>query len=119
MTALALRAGVHRDVVRRLGLGILEGTWPPGGRLPNEADLCERFQVSRTALREAVRFLAAKGLIEARPRLGMVVRSRDRWNLLDPQLLAWQREWGTFDSDLVRSLLEARRVVEPLSLIHI
>jgi GntR family transcriptional regulator, galactonate operon transcriptional repressor len=113
MTALALRAGVHRDVVRRLGLGILEGTWPPGGRLPNEADLCARFQVSRTALREAVRFLAAKGLIEARPRLGMVVRARDSWNLLDPQLLAWQREWGTFDPDLVRSLLEARRVVEP------
>ena len=104
MTALALRAGVHRDVVRRLGLGILEGTWPPGGRLPNEADLCARFQVSRTALREAVRFLAAKGLIEARPRLGMVVRARDSWNLLDPQLLAWQREWGTFDPDLVRSL---------------
>ncbi|HVI20180.1 MAG TPA: GntR family transcriptional regulator, partial [Gaiellales bacterium] len=112
MTALALRAGVHRDVVRRLGLGILEGTWPPGGRLPNEADLCARFQVSRTALREAVRFLAAKGLIEARPRLGMVVRARDSWHLLDPQLLAWQREWGTFDADLVHSLLEARRVVE-------
>ena len=43
----------------------------------------------------------------------MAVRSRDNWSLLDPQLLAWQREWGTFISDLVRSLLEARRVVEP------
>jgi DNA-binding FadR family transcriptional regulator len=114
MTAvLPVRAGVHREVVRRLGLGILEGTWPPGGRLPNEVDLCERFKVSRTALREAVRFLAAKGLIEARPRLGMIVRGRESWNLLDPELLAWQREWGTFDAELVRSLLEARRVVEP------
>jgi DNA-binding FadR family transcriptional regulator len=64
-------------------------------------------------LREAVRFLAAKGLIEARPRLGMVVRSRESWNLLDPELLAWQRDWGTFDPALVRSLLEARRVIEP------
>ena len=113
MTGLPVRAGVHGEVVRRLGLGILEGSWPPGTRLPNEAELCELYRVSRTALREAVRFLAAKGLIEARPRLGMVVRSRESWNLLDPELLAWQRDWGTFDAALVRSLLEARRVIEP------
>ena len=113
MTGLPVRAGVHGEVVRRLGLGILEGSWPPGARLPNEAELCELYRVSRTALREAVRFLAAKGLIEARPRLGMVVRSRESWNLLDPELLAWQRDWGTFDAALVRSLLEARRVIEP------
>jgi GntR family transcriptional regulator, galactonate operon transcriptional repressor len=113
MTALPVRAGVHGELVRRLGLGILEGTWPPGGRLPNETELCDRYRISRTALREAVRFLAAKELIEARPRLGMVVRGRESWNLLDPELLAWQREWGTFDADLVRSLLEARRVIEP------
>lgn len=113
MTALPVRAGVHGEVVRRLGLGILEGSWAPGARLPNEAELCELYRVSRTALREAVRFLAAKGLIEARPRLGMVVRSRESWNLLDPELLAWQRDWGTFDPALVRSLLEARRVIEP------
>ena len=113
MTGLPVRAGVHGEVVRRLGLGILEGSWPPGARLPNETELCELYRVSRTALREAVRFLAAKGLIEARPRLGMVVRSRESWNLLDPELLAWQRDWGTFDAALVRSLLEARRVIEP------
>ena len=113
MTATLARPRVHGEVVRRLALAILEGDWAPGERLPNEAELGGRFGVSRTSLREAVRFLSAKGLIEARPRLGMAVRERDAWNLLDPDLLAWQAERGDPDPQLVASLVEARRVIEP------
>ena len=107
------RPRVHGEVVRRLALAILEGDWAPGERLPNEAELGGRFGVSRTSLREAVRFLSGKGLIKARPRLGMAVRERDAWNLLDPDLLAWQAERGDPDPQLVASLVEARRVIEP------
>ena len=113
MTATLARPRVHGEVVRRLALAILEGDWAPGERLPNEAELGGRFGVSRTSLREAVRFLSAKGLIEARPRLGMAVRERDAWNLLDPDLLAWQAERGDLEPQLIASLVEARRVIEP------
>lgn len=113
MTTTATRPRVHDEVVRRLALEILKGAWHPGERLPSEAELGSRFRVSRTALREAIRFLSAKGLIEARPRLGMTVRERDAWNLLDPDLLAWQAERGGFEPRLIASLIEARRVIEP------
>lgn len=107
------RSRVHGEVVRRLGVAILDGSWPPGERLPREEDLCRRYGVSRTSLREAVKFLSAKGMIEARPRTGMVVRGREAWNLLDPELLAWQQTLRHEDPLLVRSLLEARRAIEP------
>jgi GntR family transcriptional regulator, galactonate operon transcriptional repressor len=107
------RPRVHGEVVRRLGTEILDGLWPAGGRLPSEPELCRRFGVSRTALREAIRTLSAKGLIEARPRLGTAVRDAEAWNLLDPDLLAWQREAGRLDPRLIASLLEARRAIEP------
>ncbi|MFO1039314.1 MAG: FadR/GntR family transcriptional regulator [Geminicoccaceae bacterium] len=107
------RRGIHGEVVDRLGRDIMGGTWVAGARLPNEAELCTRFGVSRTALREGLRVLAAKGLISARPRIGMTVRAKADWNLLDLDLLTWQREVGHPDADLVRSLTEARGVIEP------
>ncbi len=107
------RARVLGQVVGKLGASILDGTYVPGDRLPNEEALQELYGVSRTSLREAVKFLSAKGMIEARPRLGMVVREPDAWNLLDPEVLAWRQDGLGDDPLLVRSLLEARRVIEP------
>ena len=103
---------VHAAIVWRLAHRILSGEFMPGEALPNEAQLCADLTISRTALREAVRVLAAKGLIEARPRTGTRVRPRESWNLLDPDILGWRSESAP-DLDFVRSLLEARHIIEP------
>lgn len=103
---------VHGAVVRRLGAMILGGTFPPGEALPREDVLAVEFAVSRTSLREAVKVLAAKGLLEPRPRTGVRVRPRADWNLLDPAVLSWHPDL-TGDRDLMRSLIETRRVIEP------
>ncbi len=68
--------------------------------------------MSRTAYREAVRILAAKGLVESKPKTGTRVSPRSRWNLLDPDVLAWTFEAGPSDS-FIRSLFELRMIVEP------
>ena len=67
---------------------------------------------SRTVLREAIKVLAAKGLVESRPKTGTRVRPRPSWNLLDPDVLAWQRE-GASPAQFLRKLTEVRRIVEP------
>jgi DNA-binding FadR family transcriptional regulator len=103
---------VHAAVVRRLGHSILSGDLKPGEALPNEARLCADLSISRTALREAIRVLAAKGLIETEPRTGTRVRPRESWNLLDPDILGW-RAAAAPDLDFGRSLLEARHIIEP------
>ena len=102
---------VHAAVVRRLGQRILSGRIKPGEVLPNQDQLCADLSVSRTALREAVRVLTAKGLVETRPRTGTRVRPREAWNLLDPDVLGWRE--ASPDLDFVRSLMEARHIIEP------
>lgn len=106
------KAAVHDTVVRELARRILGGALAPGASLPNEAELCAELKVSRSSLREAVRVLAAKGLVEPRPRTGTRVRERDDWDRLDPDLLAWAGELEP-DIDFVAGLIEARRVIEP------
>src|SRR5206468_2358883 len=69
-------------------------------------------RASRTALREAIRVLVSKGLVEARPRVGTRVRAREAWQLLDPDVLAWQRE-GPLRASFLRNLAEVRSVIEP------
>jgi DNA-binding FadR family transcriptional regulator len=68
--------------------------------------------VSRTVVREAIKVLAAKGLVESRPKVGTRVRPRRDWNLLDPDLLAWQIEAGP-DPHFLEQALELRRIIEP------
>ena len=102
------RAGLHGQIVHALGLQILSGKIPPGELLPPQHGL----PASRTAFREAIKVLAAKGLVESRPRTGTRVRPREAWNLLDPDVLAWQQE-GSPPAAFLRKLTELRRVVEP------
>jgi DNA-binding FadR family transcriptional regulator len=103
---------VHTNVVRTIALRIVRGDHPPGKTLPNEATLQAEFEISRSSLREAVRVLAAKGLVTTRPRIGTVVREPDDWNRLDGDVLEWSLA-TTPDLDFVHSLLEARKVFEP------
>jgi DNA-binding FadR family transcriptional regulator len=67
---------------------------------------------SRTALREAIKVLAAKGLVEAKPKIGTRVAPRDAWNLLDPDVMAWQQD-ATPGNAFLEKLTEVRAVIEP------
>src|SRR6201999_1764326 len=80
---------LHGRVAYELGTEILRGDFPPGSTLPREAELMERFGVSRTVLREALRTLTSKGMIESRPKVGTRGRIKSAWNLLDADLLDW------------------------------
>lgn len=95
-----------------LGRAILSGEYAPGDVLPGELVFAETNGVSRGAYREAVQGLIAKGLVESRPKTGTRVLPRARWNMLDPDVLAWAFA-DRPDMALLRSLFELRSVVEP------
>jgi len=103
---------IRDRVTSQLAMRILSGHYPPGTALPTEAELGAEFRVSRTALREATRTLAAKGLIETRQRAGTRVKASEDWNRLDSDILSWM---GLIEPDLdfVKGLTEARQIIEP------
>jgi DNA-binding FadR family transcriptional regulator len=99
-------------VAHYLGSAIVSGQIAPGERLTGEVENAEALDVSRSAYREAVQVLTAKGLVESRPKAGTRVLPRSRWNVLDPAVLAWAFS-GEPDLDFVRDLFELRAIVEP------
>lgn len=103
---------LHGSIARDLGVQIVSGRYRPGHILDGEIDASDRLEVSRTAYREAVRILAAKGLVESRPKVGTRVSLPERWHLLDPDVLSWVFEREP-DDRLVNGLFELRRIVEP------
>ena len=103
---------MHGRIVRELGLRILAGELAPGDRLPAEAELIDKYDVSRPVVREAVRVLAAKGLVLSRQRTGALVRPRHEWHLLDPDVLYWMIQTRPAP-DFVHALMAVRQVFEP------
>lgn len=99
-------------VAHHLGTAIVSGAIPPGERLTGEVANAEALDVSRSAYREAVQVLTAKGLVESRTKVGTRVLPRSRWNLLDPDVLAWAFS-GDPDIGFIRDLFELRAIVEP------
>ena len=108
------RRGLHGEVVHTIGLQIVSGQLQPGDPLPPEDELTSDLAVSRTVLREAVRVLAAKGLVLARPKIGTRVRERSDWNILDPDVLSWRAE-AAHDQKLYEETTEIRLAIEPLA----
>ena len=99
---------IASDIARK----IFSGQLTPGTVLPAEVELCEQLGVSRTALREALKLVSSKGLLESRPKTGTRVRARTDWNILDVQLLEWLSGMeGTLE--MYQQFLEFRRVIEP------
>lgn len=84
----------HSYVINEVGRAIVSGAMPVGSSLPGDAEMMDRFGVSRTVLREALKTLEAKGLVEARAKVGTRVLPQSRWNLFDRQVLAWKLESG-------------------------
>lgn len=103
---------LHQLIARTLGMAILSGEYQPGDSLEGEIEQSLAMGVSRTPYREAIRILTAKGLLESRPKAGTRIMPRSRWNLLDPELLAWTFS-GEPDPRFVKDLFELRGVIEP------
>jgi GntR family transcriptional regulator, galactonate operon transcriptional repressor len=100
------------QVAQLLGTAIVAGTYKVGELVPNEDDIRADISVSRTAYREAIKFLTAKGLIEARPKSGTRVAPREHWNLIDPDVLTWHLSVNP-NEEFIRNLFELRRMIEP------
>lgn len=103
---------IHGKVARELGIAIVAGRYRPGEILYGEIDASDRLKVSRTAYREAIRILAAKGLVESRPKVGTRVSPQSEWHLLDPDVLGWMFDVNPNESFL-ESLFELRKIIEP------
>lgn len=102
----------HEQIVRALAQDILTGRLAPGEKLPLEADLLDRFGVSRTALREGLKTLAAKGFLSVKTRVGTRVTDPVHWNYFDREVLIWQVSSG-MNAAFRRQLAEVRRALEP------
>jgi DNA-binding FadR family transcriptional regulator len=101
----------HSFVISDLGTGIVSGRFPVGSILPNDAAMMDKYNVSRTVLREALKTLEAKGLVEARPKVGTRVSPRSRWNMFDIEVLSWHFETKS-DRSFVDNLFDVRRSLE-------
>jgi GntR family transcriptional regulator, transcriptional repressor for pyruvate dehydrogenase complex len=99
---------IYEEIVRQVKAMIAEGRLKGGDRLPPERDLAEKFVVSRTSVREALRALESLGLVEIRPGEGTFVRQVSIDALVEPLalLMVSQRE-------AIGELFEARRLLEP------
>jgi DNA-binding FadR family transcriptional regulator len=86
---------LNRLVARQIFQAMLDGRFPPGSILPNEHQLATDLGVSRTALREAIKGLVSKGMLETRRKRGTQVLDRTAWNMLDPDVIAWSRRAGS------------------------
>ncbi len=106
------RMNIHQQVVRELAVRILSGVLRPGDILPTEDNASTEMDVSRTAYREAIKVLSAKGLLESRAKVGTRVRQKSEWNMLDPEILGWKSEIET-PSKFVDDLFEFRMIIEP------
>lgn len=108
------KRSLYGQIAHEIGLEIVTGVIPAGTALPKEEVACAKMRVSRTAYREALKVLSAKNLVYSRPKTGTVVKARASWNMLDPDILAWQFETGP-SYQFARSLYELRIMVEPES----
>jgi DNA-binding FadR family transcriptional regulator len=100
------------SIAHHIGIAIVTGIYSKDNPIPIEADLCREYGASRPVLREAVKMLTAKGLLDARPRRGTWVQPEERWNLLDPDVLGWLLE-RKFSPALLIEFTELRLAVEP------
>ena len=106
------RANLHDHIVDALGVRIIRGDFGEHAVLPNELTLASELGVGRNALREAIKVLVRKGLVEVRQKTGTRVLPRDRWNLLDREVLGWMTQSGQQVYHAM-GLVEFRFIFEP------
>lgn len=106
------KSSLHRRIAHDLGVAIVTGKHHPGDILATELDASDQLSVSRSAYREAIRVLAAKGLVESKQRTGTIVMPITRWAMLDPDVMEWMFEGGASTS-VLDGLVEMRLIIEP------
>ncbi len=102
---------LHEQVLDALVESIVAEKFAPGESLPSEAEMCDVYGVSRSSVREALRVLSEKGLIEVRHGLGTRVNPPERWDFMDPLVLSARRKNGAM-APIFNDLHEARRILE-------
>ena len=103
--------GQQGRVMKSLGEAIVSGRFAPGAIL-RKSELMSGQEVSRTSIREAMKVLAAKGLVEIRQKTGTRVRPLDLWNVFDADVLRWHLRLGRGKS-ILRNIIELRQAIEP------
>jgi DNA-binding FadR family transcriptional regulator len=111
---VGMSSNAHALTVDRLGAWIASGEVGPGQAIQVEAQLGEQLGVSRTVIREAIKTLVAKGMLEVGPKVGTRVLPVRGWNLFDPQVVGWLAEHG-LPENFVMDLLDLRRAIEPMA----
>lgn len=111
MKSLA-KLNLTQQLTHNLGMAIVKGQYDEQGNLPSEAELCNQFNVSRTATREAVKMLSAKGLISSRPKQGISVQPQSNWNMFDTDVLEWILN-SKPSLSLLKEFTEMRYAIEP------
>jgi DNA-binding FadR family transcriptional regulator len=101
---------ITQNLTHTLGLAIIRGDFVD--TLPSEAEICERYGVSRSSTREAVKMLSAKGLIRSRPKQGIRIQAERTWNMFDPDVLKWILV-SKPTMALLREFFEMRLVTDP------
>ncbi|MFC8828513.1 FadR/GntR family transcriptional regulator [Streptomyces sp. NPDC057137] len=105
--------GLHTHVLDTLGLAITGGEYPEGGVVRTD-EVAQRFDVSRTVVREVVRVLESMHLVQSRRRVGVTVRPAREWNVYDPRVIRW-RLAGNDRPRQLRSLTVLRSAIEPVA----
>jgi DNA-binding FadR family transcriptional regulator len=112
MASSKSRKNLRKQIIDEIGTSIVRGEMQAGDTFPSEPELGAQMGVSRTVIREAIKILGEKGLVESRVKLGTQIQPRHKWNLLDPDVLAWEYDAGPQEAFLYK-LTEVRRVIEP------
>lgn len=111
MTILERNSNLSQRVVQKLGYDIVSGGYRYRD-FPTEADLCDLYGVSRSAIREAVKMLTAKGLVSSKPKQGIIILAEEHWNIFDPDLLRWALE-SSPSMSVLKEFLQMRLAIEP------
>lgn len=106
------RPRVGKNTIKLLGRDICRGYYPEGAHMPSENDLCDKYKVSRTVIREALNVVESKGLVSRRSRSGTTVNRHTKWSILDESVIEWLENTEQAEK-ILPSILEARRVIEP------
>ena len=112
MVTIERKSNLSHRVTQELGRAIVCGDYVADDSFPTEAELCLKFGVSRTAVREAVKMLSAKGLVSSKPRQGIRIMPEEDWNILDPDLLQWSLE-GNPTRRVLKEFFQMRIAIEP------
>ena len=108
--AIENREPVSKKIASLIEDAIKLSKFKPGDKLPSEPELCGQFRVSRTAVREALKMLAARGLITIKKGKGMYVSDFSSQNVVEPLKLYLHFQGNNLHSV---DVIEARMMIEP------